>query len=346
MDLSGVTRDVVVPVRVDPTGRNGPTRNQARGPHWRASSHGFYVAAGVDRARVDQRVVEAAAALQEDWGGVTGWAALAWSGASWFDGTPWGGGTPRLVTLAVGGNRWTRPQETFETSEERLAPHDLLVVDGVRLTTAARSVCFEMRYAKTERDAAISLSMACFDDVVSLDEAAAYAATIPGWTGIPKARDALGLAVENAWSPREVAMAHVWMLDADLPRPLHNVPVFGPGGRFLGTPDLIDPAAGVAGDYDGTLHLAGERRSKDVVRTELFRAHGLECVTMLAGDFPDPSTFVRRLHAAYDRAADVPESRRLWTIERPDWWIDTTTVDARRSLTASQRARLLRYRAA
>jgi hypothetical protein len=249
--------------------------------------------------------------------------------------------------LAVGGNRWTRPQPpAFETSEERLAPHDLVVVDGVRLTTAVRSVCFEMRYAKNKRAGAISLSMACFDDLVSIDEVTAYAATLRGWTGIPKTRDAIPLAVENAWSPLEVAMAHVWALDAGLPWPLHNVPVFGPGGRFLGTPDLIDPAAGVVGEYDGALHLPGERRSKDVHREGLFRSHGLECATMLAGDSPDPSAFVRRLHAAYDRAADIPESRRLWTLDRPAWWIDTTTVELRRSLTAAQRDRMLRYRAA
>jgi hypothetical protein len=188
--------------------------------------------------------------------------------------------------------------------------------------------------------------MACYDDVVSIDEVARYAATLNGWTGIPRCRGAIPLAVENAWSPREVDMGNVWWLDAELPRPLFNVPVFDPAGTFLGTPDLIDPEAGVVGQYNGALHLAGDRYAKDVAKDDQYRAHGLQCVTMVAGDVRDPSPFIARLRAAYDRAADIPDARKRWTLERPGWWVDTTTVAARRALTDDQRARLLRYRAA
>ena len=346
MDLSGVTRNVVLPVRVDPSGLTGPTPDEARGPRWRRSSRGRFVLATVDQTNPEQRAVEAAAALQEDWGGVTGWAGLRWEGGSWFDGTPWGGGPTRPVTLAIGGNRWIREQKYFATSEERLAPGDLVVVDGLRITTAVRSVCYEMRYARDERDAAISLSMACYDDVVSIDEVAAYAATLNGWTGIPQCRGAIPLAGENFWSPREVGMAHVWRIDAELTRPVANVPVFDLAGRFLGTPDLIDPVAGVVGQYNGAPHLAGSQYAKDVVKDDQYRAHGLQCVTMVAGDVRDPLPFITRLLAAYDRAADTPSARKLWTVELPPWWVDTTTVAARRALTDVQRARLLRYRAA
>jgi hypothetical protein len=346
MDLSGVTRNVVLPVRVDPAGITGPTPDQARGPKWRTTSRGHFVRATVDATDPEQLAVEAAVALQEDWGGVTGWAGLRWEGCSWFDGTPWGGGPRAPVTLAVGGNRWIREQPYFATSEERLAPGDLVVVDGLRITKAVRSVCFEMRYANDARDASITLSMACYDDVVSIDEVVAYAATLNGWTGIPKCRGGIAWATENAWSPREVGMWHVWHLDAELPPPLFNVPVFDPAGNPLGTPDLIDPVAGVVGQYNGAPHLAGARYAKDVAKDDLFRRHGLECVTMVAGDVRDPSSFVARLLAAYDRAADTPPARRRWTTERPSWWIDTATVAARRALTPGQRARLLRYRAA
>lgn len=355
MDLSGVTRDVVVPVRIDRSvqsgrvgrsGRRGPTPDEAKGPHWRCSSRGLYVPAHVDATRVDQRTVEAAAALPGEWGAVTGWAGLSWIESVWFDGTPWGGGPVRPVTLAVGGNRAIRPQPGIATSEERLLETDVILVDGVRVTTAVRSVCFEMRYARSLRDAVISLDMACFNDAVSLDEVAAYAATLSGWTGIPRCRAAIPLARENCWSPQEAGMRMCWEVDAGMPPPVCNVPVFGPDGRLLGTPDLLDPVAGVAGEYDSALHLTGQARSRDERREHLFRSHGLEYVTMLTGDAGDPTHFIRRLLAAYDRAADIPASRRRWTIEPPGWWRDTTTVEARRALDADTRRRLLAHRAA
>ncbi|WP_028644620.1 hypothetical protein [Nocardioides sp. URHA0020] len=347
MDLSGVTRPVVVPVPVDRAGRRGPTPDAARGKRWRASSRGLYVPADVDSSGVDQRVVEAAAVLPADWGGVTGWAGLAWMGARWFDGAPWGGGRTRPVTLAIGGNRAIRPQRAMATSEERLAPRDLVHADGVRLTTAVRSVCFEMRYALTLWDAVTDLCLACFNDLVSIAEVAAFAHAIPGWTGIGQCRDALPLASENLWSPREVGMLRAWTVDAGLPRPLCNEPVFDLGGRLLGVPDLIDPVAGVMGEYDGGVHFVdGRRRPRDLDREDSFRSHGMEYVAMIADDVRDTSRLVARLHASYARASRLPASERRWTLERPPWWIDVGSVAARRSLTTRQRDRLLGHRAA
>ena len=136
-------------------------------------------------------------------------------------------------------------------------------------------------------------------------------------------------------------MRLVWQMDARFPRPLTNRPVFDLDGRHLGTPDLIDPVSGVVGEYDGPLHLQGSRRARDIVREAAFRGAGLEYVTMTAADGPDPRWFVARLIEAYDRANCVPASRRRWTLEQPDWWIDTSTVESRRALDDWQRARLL-----
>lgn len=346
MDLSGVTRPVVLPVRPDPTGVAGPTPDVARGRRWRCSSRGLYVPADVDSTAVDQRVVEAAAVLPEDWGGVTGWAHLAWEGATWFDGTPWGGGRTRAVPLAIGGNRAIRPRPGIVTSEERLAPKDLITVDGLRTTTLVRSVCFEMRYARDVRDAVVTLDMACFNDHVSVQELVAYGRGLNGWTGMPMFREACDLADENAWSPAEVDMRLVWELDANCPRPLCNQPVFSGDGTLLGAPDLLDPLHGVYGDYDGALHLLGTQRVKDVDREARFRAHGLEGVTMLSADRHDSQRFVGRLHEAYQRAAELSTSRRLWTLDQPSWWRDTSTVAARRALDDRWRARLLAHRVA
>ncbi|WP_344147353.1 hypothetical protein [Nocardioides koreensis] len=284
-----------------------------------------------------------AAALLPSYGGVTGWGALRWSGGHWFDGLTDGGRTLLPVTLAAGGNIRERPG--VRICEEGLNPKDLCELDGLRITTAVRSVCYEMRYAASDRLAVVALDMATFSDLVSIDELWAYALAHAAWTGIPRCRRAAGLADENSWSPRETLLRLVWELDAGLRRPLCNVPIFDESGRHIGTPDLFDPQAGVAGEYDGALHLLGAQRARDLRREEKFRNHGLEYVTMLAGDQADPAGLVARLLATFDRASAIPASRKRWTLTPPPWWVDTTTVLARRELTEAQRLRLLRNRA-
>ena len=66
---------LVVPVRVDPAGRTGPTRGQARGPSWRRTSPGRFVPAEVSDELVEQRILEAYAGAGPR-AVITGWAGL------------------------------------------------------------------------------------------------------------------------------------------------------------------------------------------------------------------------------------------------------------------------------
>jgi hypothetical protein len=338
---------LVAPVRVDPSGERGPTRSQARGSGWRATSHGYFVPSSVDGRRVDQRVVEAAAVLTPGNGAVTGWAALGWLGARWFDGLTVGGSLP--VDLAVW--RKIRAQPGIAVCEEGINPAEVIVVDGLPITTPVRSVCFAMRYAATIRDAVRALDMAAYDDLVSIEEMRTYAGTRPrtglsSWTGIPRCRRATELGDENCWSPQEVTMGMIWVLDAGLGKPRFNVPIFDRCGRHICTPDLLDEEAGVVGEYNGELHLEGQQRARDVRREETYRQLGLEYFTMLAGDSADRVGMAGRMLAARSRAKWLPPHERLWTSQPPAWWTSTETVKQRRALSASQRERYLRYRAA
>jgi hypothetical protein len=289
-------------------------------------------------------VVEAAAVLPA-YGGVTGWAALRWMGAMWFGGLGPDGRTEVPVCLATAGDD-IRPQPGIQVSAERLDPTELSVVDGIRVTVAVRSVCFEMRYAASVRAAVVAADMAMQADLVSPAELKAFVAGQSGWTGIPQCREAMPLTHENSWSPRESShLRLVWMLDAGLPPPLCNMPVFDRAGRHIGTPDILDEEAGVVGEYDGSLHLQGAQRARDVQREDAFRAVGLEYFTILASHSRDPVDVVRRMHAARARARFEAPTTRAWTVEQPSWWIPTETVGQRRALSADQRMRLLRHRA-
>lgn len=335
---------LVRPVRLDPTGTDGPTRGQAKGRRWRRTSAGYYVPSDVDPAVVEQRIVEAAAVIPTGGGAVTGWASLRWLGGRWFDGSTPVPGTQRPVDLAMWND--VREQPGFAVCHEGINPAEVTTVDGLPVTIAARSVCFAMRYAPNLRAAVRVFDMAAFNDLVSLEEAWTYALAHPGWTGIPRCREGLALGSENSWSPQESSMRLVWVIDAGLPSPMCNVPVFDRGGTHLGTPDLLDVEAGVVGEYDGALHLEGAQRRRDRRREEAFRDVGLEYFTMLAGDSTNRAAMAHRMRATRGRARWLDEPERAWTVQPPHWWIPTVTVEQRRNLSLAQRSHLLRHRAA
>lgn len=336
---------LVRPVRVDPAGVEGPTRGQARGPGWRRTSHGFYLPVAVDGSVPEQRILEASVVVPTGYA-VTGWAALRWwSGSRWFDGVDVEGAlVPVPVVTATHG---VRSQPGIAISEEQVHRADVLVHDGLPVTSPCSALSFEVRRAPHLRAAVTWIDLAMYCDLVSHREQAAYVAHQPAWTGVPLHRKALALAQENSWSPAETRMRLRWVLDAGLATPLSNTPLFDRSGRHLGTPDLIDPRVGLVAEYDGADHVAEDRRLRDVRRSSTLRQHGLEYVTTMAGD-GGPGGFVERLRQAHRLAAAraVPVAERTWTLAPPPWWTPTSTVRARRALDDDQRARFLRYRAA
>lgn len=340
----GLRPGLVWPLPIDRRGLIGPTWGAARGNRWRRSSHGLYVPAGVNGSRADQRTVEGAALLHA-WGGVTGWAGLGWLGGVWFNGLGADGITELPVPLAVGLNHPIVEQPGFLVSNAGVPPHHQLRVDGVRVTTALRSVTFEMRRAGSVLEAAKTFAMAAYNDLVSIDELVEFAEReLNAKTGVENVRGAVPFLTENAWSPMEPEMFHHWVVTADCPPPLFNVPIFDLAGRHLATPDLVDPTTGVCGEYAGDVHLLRAQRARDVSREGAVRAVDLEPVTMVAADRFAPAGFVQRLHDAYARAARRPAIGPAWTIEQPSWWIDTSTVARRRALTESQRRVALAWR--
>lgn len=327
--------DLVAPVRIDPEGLHGPTRAATRSGRWRRSHRGWFVPAGVTAERPDQRIIEAAVLIPSG-GAVTGWAALRWLGGYWFT------GAGRPVPIVTGDRHLCRQRGVW-VSEEGLDPRDRVRVDGLMVTTPARSVCFEMRYARTIELAVAAMDMAAYSDLCSVMEAAAYASHLQAWTGIPQCREALGMADENAWSPPEVTMRLWWRSLHGVVGPLTNRPVFTRDGAHLGTPDLIDPRAGVVGEYDGGFHLATRQRAADLARDERYRSVGLEPVMMVAADLRQPDRFLSRLIGAYARARR-DRSAPWWTLDRPPTWTATHTVLKRRALSAAEAGYALRYR--
>ncbi|WP_370290373.1 hypothetical protein [Nocardioides sp.] len=345
MDLHLRRPGVVAPVRADPRGLTGPTPGQARGRRWRTSSAGRFVPAEADGAEDLQRIVEAVASAPRGCG-ATGWAALRWQGARWFSGRD-AAREALPVPIAVGDTTHLTAARGVVVRRDWLFDGDIIDVDGLPITRPERSICVDALRARSLDDTVRVISMALADDLATLDDVAAYAERIRGRPHTRRLLEALEHSDENLWSPQEVTLLMQWRRQRPRARLHCNPPIFDRLGRHLLTPDLFDAEAGVVGQYDGRIHDREEVRRRDLVAEELCRDIGLEVVRMVSEDLRDRGAFEQRLRSAYRRAGRRSSSTRAeWTLEQPSWWVDTSTVAARRALDDDTRRRWLRHRSA
>jgi hypothetical protein len=276
----------------------------------------LYVPAFVDPTVPEQRILEQAVRLRG--GAVTGWAACRMHGAAFFDGREPGGRTPVPVPLNCGPFHQIRRRPGDDLLRDMLYDAEVVLIAGVRCATVERATFDAMRFARNVREAVVALDMMCAAQLVTVDAMRAYISSHPIWTGVEQCRQAVELASAHSRSPQETRLRLVWVLDAGCRRPLVNRPVFDLSGNLLGIPDLLDPVAGVVGEYDGEDHRGAVRHSDDVTREGRFRDHHLEVCRVTSLDLRNRTLTVDRIHAAFRRAQ--PPARRTWTLEAPAWW--------------------------
>jgi hypothetical protein len=308
---------LVKPVRIDPTGTSGPTRGRAAGPRWRRTSPGLFVPAQVDGSHVEQRIVEQEARLGH-YGAISGWAALRWRGASYFDGCSRTEGE-LAVPLAVG-KGCLRRDPAYVRLRRQIPRWEWNIHRGLRCATWSRALFDEIIRLGGPRAGGVAIDMAVAAGFGTVDDFWKYLDEVRPRNGVVLARAAAHLACGTHWSPQEAWMCQCWCLDAGLPRPLGNVPVFDRHGQLLGIPDLFDPQAGVVGEYQGAVHRDIAQHRGDVERAERFRAHGLEYFEVVAGQLYDVRT-ASRMRTTRARALFLPPEERTWTLEIPAWWL-------------------------
>jgi hypothetical protein len=267
---------------------------------------------------IEQRILEQGARLRAD-GAVTGWASLRWHGAHYFDGAAARRGARLPVPLVIPGG-FLRPDPGTLVLRGQLAPSEWSVIAGLRCTTVQRALFDEIARRGSLRASVVAVDMTVAAGLISLDLFATYLAGCRSRNGVVLAREASRLAVVGSWSPQETWMRLCWILDAGLPPPRCNVPVFDHHGRHLGTPDLFDEGAGVVGEYQGAIHRDHRRHRHDVQRAERFREHGLEYFEVVAGEMADATTVPDRMRRVRARAKFLPPESRAWTLEPPPWW--------------------------
>jgi very-short-patch-repair endonuclease len=282
------------------------------------------VPADVDPDVPEQRILEQSTRLG-DGGAVSGWAGCRLHGAAFFDGVARDGRTLFPVPLVTGGTT-LRSDGSVRILRDRLTPEDVVVRHGIRMTRVERSLFDAMRTAEL-REAVVAMDMAAAADLVSVARMHRYLSTRTSARGVRHVAKALALASEQSRSPNETRMRLVWVLDARLPTPLLNQPVFDRHGRLLGIVDLLDEQAGLVGEFDGADHRTAARHSSDVGREDDLRRVGLEVFRVTGPDLLVPDRVASRMRWARNRAAWEPEERRRWTTEPPAWWEGPVTLD-------------------
>ncbi|GAA4705323.1 hypothetical protein [Nocardioides conyzicola] len=300
--------ELVTPVRVDPSGQAGPTPKQMRGPRWRITSAGLAVPAEVGDDLVEQRILEASARTGSS-AVVTGWAALRLHGGNFFDGLARDGRSRLAVPIAANGERLTGPGVV----RDQIPPDEVVEVHGIRCTTVERALYDEMQRIGEVREMAVAVGAACAARLTSVRRMRLYATTRRWYRDVRLVKEAVELSVERCRSPQEDRFRLIWELDAQWGRPLINRTVVDLEGRFVATPDLLDPVRGVIGEYAGADHRDIDRHESDVERLADVRDVGLECVEVVGRTIRDPRRVVIRMEQAAQRARPAP---RLWRLSR------------------------------
>ena len=297
----------------------GVTPGQLRGPAWRHSSHGYHVPSTTPAGSPSQRIAEAAVMLPTA-GAIGGWAAAYWLGAGLLDGVGPDGRTPLPVLLCLSEHGQIRRRPGIQLSRDRLPATDVLAFRGLRCTAPLRTAFDGARLAPNLTEAVVHLDVLAHTGLVSLDALDRYVSAHPRWRGVEQARRAVALADAGSRSPAESRLRMLYMLEAGLPRPLVNVPVFDPDHQLLGIVDLLDREAGVVTEYDGADHRDAEQHTADNAREELLEEHALIVVRVTGLDLWRASgQTAARLRRARWRGLRRDRSADRWSLDPPPW---------------------------
>ena len=172
---------------------------------------------------------------------VTGVAASALHGAEWVD-----------AHIPIELIYESHPPEGIVARNEGIAHDEVTCVDGVPVTTVARTAFDLGRYQP--RDKAIARMDALMRAApFSSEEVLLLAKRYRGARGVKQLKDALPFVDGGAASPRETWLRMLY-IDAGLPKPTTQIPIFDTDGTLLRTVDMGWEDFKVLSEYDGDQH--------------------------------------------------------------------------------------------
>jgi hypothetical protein len=225
---------------------------------------------------------------------LAGYSAAALHGAKWID--------PVLPAAILDTNR--RRAAGVDVREERIDEDEIRVVEGMRVTSPARTALdLASRHPLGTAVAAIDALAQAVD--VKMADVGLLVDRYRGRRGMKSARAAIELVDGGAQSPKETWL-RLLLMRAGFPRPQTQIVVRNEWGWTeahldMGWEDIL-----VAVEYDGDQHRSSRAQYvKDIRRTEMLERYGWIVVRVVAEDHPDD--VVRRVARA--RAIGTSRSR-------------------------------------
>jgi len=331
------------PVSFPAARERGISRRELDGALWQRNTRGFYLFGGAEPTDVDVRIAQAVALLP-DGAAIGGWASLYLQGAHDLDGGPdlritrtarrrrsrasltpghrrAPSDEPELadvapVLVSVGPNGKIRPRAGVDISR-RILPEDQIAMVGDTPCVVAPRAVVDLVGQQPPEEGLVSLDAYLRAGLGDAKQVYAHLARHP----LVRARDRvarlLTMADGRSRSCPESRFRWVWMVEAGLPRPKVNVPLFGPDGTLLGIPDLFDEQSALVGEYDGSQHRDLLAHTDDNLREERLERHNTIVVRATALDvFRRRASLVARIRAARRDGLARDRSRDRWTLGR------------------------------
>jgi hypothetical protein len=204
----------------------------------------------------------------------------------------------------------TTPREAARPRRRDLVTHhavlpstDICVVDGLRVTTPARTYVDMAALLHFDElvalgDVVLRLGAATAEDLLAVAQARA------NYPGRPRAVAAIAWLDPAAASPRESHL-RVLLRRAGLPRPEVNGTITDEHGGFLARGDLVFRRQRVIVEYDGEVHASMRQRAKDAARRAVLREHGWIVVEIVGEDMRYPHRVVARVSSALRQGVDT-----------------------------------------
>lgn len=276
-------------------------------------------------------------------GALTGWAALFVHGVDTADGVD--PATMESMPIAVYAPRSLERRADASVRLRRGDPgsEGIVRIEGVAVVGPYRAAFDALRMAESFEAAVVVADAVTHAGVCHLARLVAYVDEHAGWTGVSQARRAVSLADPASRSPGESRLRVCYRLQARLPRPAVNVPVFSPAGGLLGIADLLDLRAGLVSDYDGALHRERRQHHADNLREERLESAGLIVVRVDGIDLAGGARrdlLVSRLRDGWQRGIRRDRTQDRWTCVEPEWWLALQDPDM--ALTDDERDEIYR----